>query len=110
MIREYLFFWLSVNSETVTTDGSEEEDQESIVDRIGGLILAAIGLMALLITLALFNVFKKYSTKVHRWYNKIYFWVFWNGSIRYIIESYAAITNLNLERIFVQGLNWSTPA
>jgi len=65
-----------------------EEEEESIVDKVGSLLLIACGIVLLLLTLSLFKVFKNRSTIIRRWYHKIYYALFWNGIIVYILESY----------------------
>ena len=120
-ITEYLFWWLKdfeksqkqpdrllkkAKSDTVNL---VEEDEESFVQRLSGLIMIFCGLMLLIPIALILYILKRYSIRVHVWYLKIYYWLFWNGSIRYVMESFEAITLLNLERIFIVGLAWYSP-
>ena len=86
-----------------------EEEEESIVDKVGSLLLIACGIVLLLLTLSLFKVFKKKITIIRRWYYKIYYALFWNGIIVYILESYQGVTLVNLQFLFSGDINWKNP-
>jgi len=103
-VNDYLFFFLKgleKNNRSQPSDQSQEsdsteqagqadseEEEESIVEKVGSLLLIACGIVLLLITLSVFKVLKKISKRIRRWYYKIYYALFWNGIIVYILESY----------------------
>jgi hypothetical protein len=43
------------------------------------------------------------------WQNRLYYLIFWNGCIRYLMESYLAVMMVNLNAMLNQGLTWSSP-
>jgi hypothetical protein len=74
---------------------------------VGNLIIIAIGLASLIPALILLKILKPFSSTIEKYYHKVYYALFWNGTLRYILESYLAVVLVNLEQIFVNGLNWS---
>jgi hypothetical protein len=66
----------------------EEEEEESIVDKVGNLLLIACGIVFLVAVLIVLRLQSKISKRIRRWYNKLYYALFWNGIFVYILESY----------------------
>jgi predicted membrane protein len=55
------------------------------------------------------KILKPLSKRLTKYYIKLYYALFWNGILRYILESYLAVTLVNLQKIFDAGLIWSNP-
>jgi len=76
---------------------------------VGSLIIIAIGLALLIPAIILCKLLKPLSVLAEKYYDKVYYALFWNGILRYILESYFAVVLVNLQEIFIDGLNWSNP-
>ena len=87
------------------------------MDKLSSLILVAIAIALVIPTLIILKLFKYlnkvtnglFPYKLQGWYDKLYYFLFWNGTIRYIIESYLAVSLVNLSAIFTDELSWSRP-
>jgi hypothetical protein len=63
--------------------------------------------MIVLFGLYLLRMLSDHSTTVKKLYATIQYKLFWNSTLRYIIESYLALT-LNSLTLISAGMNWST--
>lgn len=71
------------------TDSAESDgDEHSIVDKVGNFLLVACGIVFLIPTLFIVRVLSKRKSRIRKWYNRLYYSLFWNGIIVYLLESY----------------------
>jgi hypothetical protein len=80
-------------------------------------MLAAICIAFIIPTLMILAILKRCNFKskgfcqvnYKTWFDKSYYYLFWNGTLRYILESYYGVTLVFLNSIFAVGLDWSKP-
>ena len=60
-------------------------------------------------TLFILKVLSKPGSRLRKLYNKMYYFLFWNGITVYILESYSGVTLGNLQFLLKSNLNWNNP-